>query len=491
MGDKAAGWTQGTVLGFSLIVAYWGKFASNQWRREEAYLRVLWDLEGIGQDAAVRPDFHGEEVPSPIDKKLLTQEYPVWKARLRTCAAWFVTLLFCAAVLTCTVAWMDQFSGRVSMVGSICLALMIQVFSFTFNNLVEMITIFENHKLQRTFYESYLRKAFVFEFVNQYTAFFYIAIKQQFTTGGCPRDDDGTKDCLLALKKQLPSTLLILMSLEIFQVMMANFSVKAQLKWEHFQTERSRLGDSSEALAHVLNLRKPDPDEDQEEDMTVTAGHHTHNFVEVQGKFGPYRTREQIETMTRLCLNIGFVLIFGGIVPIIVPMCLLAFLVQLRAKAVLLTTAIDRPVPRRISGLGPWLNIIDLLMECAILFTAYVFVNYGPMFNGQPKLSKVSGFIMYVFVVKAMWSFHDLVSPASSDLGDLLRARRDHILSRLVNKESEKKKDVIKEAERKKDKEKKGREKTNFVDEAIKGEWHKIPTIRKMPSNIQHDMGLQ
>merc|ERR1719333_1662567 len=67
--------------------------------------------------------------------------------------------------------------------------------------------------------------------------------------------------------------------------------------------------------------------------------------VETQGKFGPYRTREQIEAMTQLCLALGYVLIFGGVAPLVVPMCCLVFLVQIRASAVLITTAVNRSVP--------------------------------------------------------------------------------------------------------------------------------------------------
>jgi len=479
---EASLWTQGTVLGFSLVVAYWGKFVANQWRREEAYLRVLWDLEGIGQDAAVRPDFHGEEVPSPIDKNMKMQEYPIWKFRLRQAASWSITLAFCSCVVTFVLAWKEQFPGNVSLMGSVVLALMIQLFTFTFSNLVEFLTIHENHKLQRHYYESYLRKTFVFEFINQYTAFFYIAIKQQFAPGGCPLNAEGQHDCLLALKKQLPSTLLILMAMEIVQVVLANVKVRASLQWEYFSNERKRTHSYLMALRSVRSMCCG-------REQTEEENRH-HNFVEVQGKFGPYRTREQIETMTRLCLNIGFCLIFGGVVPIIVPMCLLAFFVQLRARATLLTSATDRPVPRRTTGLGPWLSIIELLMDIAVVFNAYVLVNYGPLFTGLPTLSKLSGFILYVFVVKAMWSFHDVVSPASSDLAELLHQRREHIVSKLLIKESECRRNKAKKKEEALEKTLSRHVHTNFVEEALKGEWDKIPTISKMSPAIAHQMGL-
>jgi hypothetical protein len=479
-------WATGTVLGFSIIVAYWAKFAENMWQQEEGYLRTLWGLEDVGQDAAVRPDFEGENVEAAIDTKMKIKEYPFWKFELRLCASWSVTLLFCLAVFGFTLAWLDQFSGKISVLGSIVLAIMIQVFTFIYGNLVEQLTIMENHKFQRTYYESYLRKTFVFEFINQYSAFFYMAIKQQFTPQGCPLNIQGEKDCMLALKKQLPVTFLILMTVEIIQVVIANMRVMFLMDWDIYEEEKIRTGSSSKALHYVMHGR------DELDEDVMQSPEPTHNFVEKQGKFGPYRTREQIETMTRLTLNIGFVLIFGGIVPIIIPLCLLSFLVQLRSKAVLLTTAIDRPVPRRTRGIGPWLGIIELLMEVSIVFTAYVLVNFGPLFQGMELLPKVSGFILYLLLVRMLWAMHDIISPAKTEEGEMLSQRREHIVSQLLKKEAETKKHGLTEEEKAEQARHahKVRGFTRFADEAIQGDFDKIPPIHKMSVETARDMGI-
>jgi len=481
-------WTSGTVVGFSIIVAYWARLAANRWRREEDYLRILWDLEDIGKDVAVRPDFYGVKTKSLIDGKLEILTYPAWKFALRQFVSWSVTLVFCGCVLGFIIAWLDSFSGNVPPVGSVVLALMIQIFSFIFDYLlVENLTIHENHKFQRTFYDSYLRKMFAFQFINQYCAFFYIAIKMQFTRTGCPKNAEGEKDCMDALKQQLPTTLLVLMSFQIVQVVLANFKVQVFMQLDYFGLEYKRTNSRWQAFCSVSRGLRGGEDE-KEVSTTDATPRVAHNFIELQGKYGPYRTREQIETMTRLCLTVGFVVLFGGVVPIIVPMCLLAFLVQLRAKAVMLSTAIDRPLPRRINGLGPWLRIVDLLMELGLIFTGYIIVNFSPAFADLALLSKVACLVLYICIVRALWVLADILTPAVSDKGDLLSQRRHRIISQLVKENEHAILNKIHHTRRSSTH--KPEVATTYVKEAINSQWSEIPPIHRMPRESRLEIGL-
>merc|ERR1719454_361042 len=86
------------------------------------------------------------------------------------------------------------------------------------------------------------------------------------------------------------------------------------------------------------------------------------SFVEEQSKVGGFRVREQIEVTVQLCLTLGYILIFGAVAPRIVPMCLLVFMVQLRAAAVLITKAAHRTIPRMTAGVGPLVYIVGVLM---------------------------------------------------------------------------------------------------------------------------------
>jgi len=159
----------------------------------------LWNIKADNADASIRPDFQGELVQSPVDQNQQILVYPAWKYAARKAISWTVTLLFCFLDFSCVLLWLDLFSNKMSPVASICQAIMIQVFTQIYNRLAEYSTIAENHKYQTDFYSSYLAKMFIFQFVNQYSAFFYIAIKQQFTPAGCPTVFDTPNNCVGSL----------------------------------------------------------------------------------------------------------------------------------------------------------------------------------------------------------------------------------------------------------------------------------------------------
>jgi len=220
-----------TALGFSIIVVIWGKLASNLWCREEAYLIELWDLKNATDDRSLRLDFDGTLQDSHIDDNLQEMYYSEWKYHLRICISWFVTLAFCALNIVVVISWINVFDGRPTRFTPIGQAVIIQVFTQVFQLMVQAITKKENHKYQKDFYESFLKKTFIFQFVNQYCPWFYIGVKQQFTTHGCTL----TGDCVGMLKAQLPMTLMCLVMMRIVLVIVAAVKVKVALWLERRQ----------------------------------------------------------------------------------------------------------------------------------------------------------------------------------------------------------------------------------------------------------------
>jgi len=324
---------------------------------------------------------------------------------------------------------------------------MIQVFTQTFNWMAEALTVAENHKYQQDFYNSYLCKMFIFQLVNQYSAFIYIAVKQQFNPKGCP-----SNDCVGTLQKQLPMTLAVLVVMQIVEVVLATLQVKFKVWLEDYQLKKAG-GTPQERT-----------------------------FVELQSKFGTYRTRELIESMTQLCLALGYVLIFAGIVPAVVPICFLIFTVRLRASAVLLTTAVNRPVPRRTAGLGHWLTITEALMSVGVLFTGFLLVNFGPLFKGTEVLTKVTGLVLYVGFVNLLWVFIDICVPRHSPGAELLEARRDHVAKKLAEFHQDKVYTTLKQSKahkQKSDKKKGQRTNVPYAKEVDTGEWSAIPGLTK------------
>jgi hypothetical protein len=100
-------------------------------------------------------------------------------------------------VAACIFLWMVTFEGRMGTVASILLAVQIKIFGAIFHFIAVKITNYENHKYGDDYYNSFLWKLFLFEFVNNYSAFFFLTLWGKWRTIGaeCPGGD-----CLIALR---------------------------------------------------------------------------------------------------------------------------------------------------------------------------------------------------------------------------------------------------------------------------------------------------
>lgn len=389
-------WKHGSVLGFGIILAVWGRWALNSWAREQEYFCTLWDLKDSHKDKSRRADFKGTPQPSDVDGNVQEMYYETWKYTGRMCLSWLLTGVAIAVNFTILLLWMDLWQGRMPIGAIVVQAIIVQSFTIFFNWMAEALTNAENHKYQENFYNSYLSKMFIFQFGNQYSAYFYIAVKQQFTTLRCQNDD-----CVGVMRQQLPPMLMFLAIMRVVQVVLATLKVEYKL-WKETQDYIREGGEV--------------PD---------------YCFVERQSKFDKFRIREQIEVMTQLTITLGYVLIFGAIAPGIVPLCFVVFVVQLRADAITVTTATNRTVPRVAQGIGVWMSVVKFLTIVGIVFSGYLMVQFEPLFFGANVLTKLSCMILFCSLLFMLCFSLDLLVPKHSNRTEILQARRDYSARKL------------------------------------------------------------
>lgn len=340
--------------------------------------------------------------------------------------------------------WYDNFDGKMNPAASVILAALIGIFTQVFNWMGEALSKCENHALPATFYSSYLAKMFIFQFVNRYCPFFYIAVKQQFTTGGCQMDS-----CVGQIAKSMPITIFCLVACRSCTVVAYGYMVDALTWYEDYQMKKN--GEKVKARS----------------------------YVERQGKYVEFGDREQVEVTVELVLALGFVLIFGPVAPRIIPLCLFVFLVQLRAIAVMLTRTANRTVPRKVFGDGPMRMIVTQLMFFGMAFTGYLLVQFGPLFRDTRTLTKLTGFVCFLIFAMIMVGIVDMVVPNVSESKDILDARREHVRKKLIQKNS----DVLQEHFNQKKEAKKKRASYHgvsenickFETEVLQGDWEAIP----------------
>lgn len=385
------------IIGFSVALIIWARVASNIWDREQSFYQTCWNINSNIVDKVVLASFDGTRERSPVDYNMTEKMYPGHMYELRKFVANFVTLIFCIFVMVLIELWMVAFEGHMNIISSLCLSMMIKVFELIFKQLVVVLTSFENHKYQDDHYNSYLWKYFALQFVNNYSAFFFISLAQRNTISGCK---DG--DCFYQLRRALTIALIVLSACSIAQVML--FAVLKEINLG-LETIMYRWTHEKEAAPRGL--------------------------CEEQAKWSDFQIREQIDMMLPLVISLGHMLLFGAVAGIILPLCLIVFMVQIRGSAVILTSAAKRPFPVASKGIGAWRSIMQILMAAGVFYSGLLFTIYGETFRGAPVLAKFSGFLVYCLAMLLTTCMVDVVCPPADSTSHLLSDRRVHVQQKL------------------------------------------------------------
>jgi hypothetical protein len=382
--------SQRQILGFTLVVLVWARMSANLWDREQEYFVKLFNLDNGSVQPAVRPEFVGTMQPSAADSYVEDLHANPYHQTLKRGLSKFITVSAILFVIVCINLWFNMFEGRLNLFASVCLTIQIKLFELVYNKLSLVCNEFENHKFASDFYDSLLWKRFLFGFVNSYWAFFYIAVKQRFTERGCRAGG-----CFIDLRNQLRMTLVILCLLSIFMAVAQAAWVQVTLWYHERKVSREYSGPAMKR-----------------------------SFIEEQSNYIDFGLVSQINMMQTLTITLGYVILFGGIAPVIIPFCWAAFAVQLHSCAFLLVTSTKQVVPEIAFGVGAWRDVVNILMDVAVLFTGYLLAVYSATFSGAQLITKMTGIIMYCMFVYFMWRIVDFLYPPTSLTVRTLERRR-------------------------------------------------------------------
>jgi len=385
------------VLGFSLATVVWAKISENLWSREQSFFMELWNIQPNGAImGAVRPQFKGVPAPSPIDANIMVEQVPKQTVMMKQLITAFITVFFCIVVGLCLFSWMLMFDGKMGLVSSLILSVEMKIFEFLFQILATKMTEYENHKYDSDFHDSLLWKLFLFSFVNNYSAFFFMTIRNAWR--GC------LDECLEVSRNQVTLTLIVLGVCSVAQMLAGRLLVRLSLWWE------------------VRQLKKKGGDVP------------TRYVIEEQSKYAKITESEEVQHMQVLVVALGYVFLFGGVSAAVVPYSLVVFAVNLRAFAIMLCTCAQRPFPHQSFGIGNWMFCIRFLMSVGVMYAGFMFVAYGAAFRGSTVKAKMTGMILFGLFVLVVWEFINLVYPPDDKDRILMIQRRGYVQRRLLSR---------------------------------------------------------
>lgn len=170
---------------FGIIIAVWSIFMLEGWKRKQAYISMMWGMSEFEATEQIRPEFEGVERLSHIDG-LKGEFYPdgreVQIFKSFSVVITFVLLVIgvVASVYQLRVSLQPSIGAYASTIASIINTIQIQVFNILYQNLVRLLTNMENHRTETEYSDSLIIKVFLFQFVNSYASFFFLAFIAQY-----------------------------------------------------------------------------------------------------------------------------------------------------------------------------------------------------------------------------------------------------------------------------------------------------------------------
>ena len=136
---------------------------------------------GFENEEPDRPDFVGRNEPSQINGKMVAN-FPLKLAKVRKNASFMIIISFILLVITVVagIYWLrfalqSKIGTYASTVASVLNTVQITVFNMVYQWLVTRLTNLENHRTDTLYQDSLITKLFLFQFVNSYASFFYLA----------------------------------------------------------------------------------------------------------------------------------------------------------------------------------------------------------------------------------------------------------------------------------------------------------------------------
>lgn len=168
---------------FSIIVTIWSVFMLEYWKRKEQFQALKWGMTDFEKNEQERPEYIGNFLRSPITGKM-TLYYPDEKSKILKRFSQFIVTSFASAVIgvvACIYVLRfylqnrDDTSNYSSIIASVLNTIQIQIFNTIYSYAAIKLTNKENQRTDTAYEDSLIIKMFVFQFINSYSSFFFIA----------------------------------------------------------------------------------------------------------------------------------------------------------------------------------------------------------------------------------------------------------------------------------------------------------------------------
>jgi hypothetical protein len=183
---------------YSLIITLWSVLMLEYWKRQEVSTALAWGMADFEQNEQDRPEFIGETMKSPINGRDITHQPTNIKRRIMVMSQVVIGSFISMVIGVVAGIYVFRFylqkqndtSEYASTIASVLNTIQIMVFNAIYQLVATKLTDLENHRTDTAYEDSLIVKLFIFQFINSYASFFFLA----FVAGNLDRPDNVPTD---------------------------------------------------------------------------------------------------------------------------------------------------------------------------------------------------------------------------------------------------------------------------------------------------------
>ncbi|XP_044261982.1 anoctamin-3-like isoform X2 [Tribolium madens] len=349
---------------FAVFMSFWATLFTNLWKRFESVLKIRWNVTTSTIVAKTQTRLPYKEKAthkriSPITGKLEHYtptgiQIAYYTLSFGTClllvgvvllavlGVIFYRIVMAALIVMSDSLFLHRYTAFIEACSSSLLqVIFIKIYGKFYAPLSEWLTNMENPRTQFEFDNSVVHKRYILGFANNYAALFYMAfIKSRFYSP--------SHTGVISLKTDLcPSSGCVMpLCVQLFVLMLL----------------KSMAGNILTLVVPIITKRFT---------KTVVRNAAAPHWEQEFGLYPAGRYLLTTEFM-EMIIQYGFVTFFVAAFPL-APLCaLINNCMELRLDAFKLVTRHRRPVPKKVSGIGPWKYILETITHLSVATNAFV-----------------------------------------------------------------------------------------------------------------------
>lgn len=386
---------------FSVLIALWAVFMLELWKRKEKTIAMVWGTLGFEETEVDRPDFQGETIDSFIDGSQI--RYFPSKTRSKYLFQSFMGILTMVLLVVGVVVSIyvlryavspDVGDSNAQTIASIANALQIQIINYIYSFVANALAERENHRTNTEFEDSMITKIFLFQFVNSYASFFFLAfVAEHF--GDCPESG-----CMSVLAINLAI---------IFGSRLATGNLMELLiPYLSYQYKYSK-----QMLLYGDKISRP----------------------EKEHMLDPYDSMaSSLEDYAELAIQFGYTAMFVTALPCAALFACVSTMVEIKGDGWKLLNLHQRPFPKGAEDIGMWQSIFLMIAVIAVVTNAGLTVFTMSVLDDYSEVFRYWVFILFQWVVFAFQAFIMEAIPDIPEEIEIQLERTDFIVRKLIDK---------------------------------------------------------